>query len=131
MKLVLDTSGYICCEQLHAKGLRLLEQADRLYLPMIALGELLLGFRAGTRYLENRKRLESFLETYQVEIIEIDVKITEKYAILGDILRRKGRPIPTHDLWISACCLHVNGTLLTADRHFLEIEGLHIELLNR
>ena len=44
-------------------------------------------------------------------------------------LRQRGRPIPTNDIWIAACCQFVGGTLLTADQHFLSVNRLAVEFV--
>lgn len=40
------------------------------------------------------------------------------------ILRRKGRPSPSNDLWIAASALQHGLVLATRDEHFEAIEGL-------
>jgi predicted nucleic acid-binding protein len=55
--------------------------------------------------------------------------VAENYAKILDELRRKGHPIPVNALWISACCLCVNGLLLTVGRHFSAVDGLNAHLL--
>ncbi|MHB0980923.1 MAG: PIN domain-containing protein [Thermoleophilia bacterium] len=39
-------------------------------------------------------------------------------------LRRKGRPIPTNDLWIAAGAFEHGVPLLTRDDHFRHVDGL-------
>ena len=39
-------------------------------------------------------------------------------------LRRKGRPIPTNDIWIAAHAMESGADLVSADRHFEEVDGL-------
>ena len=39
-------------------------------------------------------------------------------------LRRRGKPIPTNDLWIAASALEHGAALLTFDAHFSAIDGL-------
>lgn len=129
MKLVLDTSGYICCQRRHPTGLHWLEAAAAIFIPIPALAELMCGFLKGDRFQFNATLLTEIVERLDIEWIDADQGVAEIYARVFDHLRRKGRPIPINDLWISACCISVNGTLLTTDRHFLEVEGLRVELL--
>ena len=46
------------------------------------------------------------------------------YALVYTALRRKGKPIPTNDLWIAASSLEHGAALLTLDAHFQSIDGL-------
>ena len=50
--------------------------------------------------------------------------------VLGELvylqLSRKGRPIPTNDLWLAAVALRHGLDLLTRDSHFLDVEGLRV-----
>lgn len=39
-------------------------------------------------------------------------------------LRRKGRPIPTNDIWIAAQALQTGADLISFDAHFGEIDGV-------
>lgn len=41
-------------------------------------------------------------------------------------LRRKGRPIPSHDLRIAASCLERGALLFSFDRHFDQVDGLRV-----
>ena len=46
------------------------------------------------------------------------------YAHVYRQLRRKGKPIPTNDLWIAATALQHGFAVFSHDRHFAEIDGL-------
>ena len=48
----------------------------------------------------------------------------DSYALVYSSLRRKGRPIPTNDLWIAASALEPGAALLTRDTHFGHVDGL-------
>jgi tRNA(fMet)-specific endonuclease VapC len=39
-------------------------------------------------------------------------------------MRAKGRPLPTHDLWIASLALEHGQVLHTRDSHFAEMPGL-------
>ena len=38
-----------------------------------------------------------------------------------------GHPIPENDIWISACAMAYNLTVVTGDKHFSFIKGVSIE----
>lgn len=129
MKLVLDTNAYCLCDTGHSEALETLGQARHIFLPAIAFGELYYGFKHGTRLHENLRRLEKFIHDFDVQVIPVDLSVGR---IFGDIyadLRRKGKPIPTNDIWIGASCSAVGGTLLTADKHFQAIDRIDVRLI--
>jgi tRNA(fMet)-specific endonuclease VapC len=91
---------------------------------IVVLGELLAGFRCGTREAENRQELEQFLNSPRVEILSIDEETADFYATVFRALKDKGRPIPSNDLWIAASTLRHGLALATLDEHFRNIDGL-------
>lgn len=44
-------------------------------------------------------------------------------------LKQKGNPIPENDIWIAAICIANGLPLLTADRHFQNIDNLEVIFL--
>jgi tRNA(fMet)-specific endonuclease VapC len=72
----------------------------------------------------NVARLDQFVETFDVEWLEVTPAVAQRYAQVHDQLRRHGTPIPTNDLWIAACCLAADATSLTSDPHFQRVEDL-------
>ncbi len=90
----------------------------------MVLGELLAGFRCGSREAENRRELDQFLESPRVEILNIDEETAEFYSSVFRALKEKGRPIPSNDLWIVAATLRHGLALATLDGHFRNIDGL-------
>lgn len=129
MKIVLDTNVYCLCDTSHPLALEMIEKGKSLFLPVIVYGELYYGFRFGTRFQENLKRLDQFINDFDVEIIEVDQEVARRFGDVYASLRKKGRPIPTNDIWISACCMSVGGTLLTADRHFEAVDQIEVQII--
>ncbi|MBI2982560.1 MAG: type II toxin-antitoxin system VapC family toxin [Deltaproteobacteria bacterium] len=129
MKIVLDTNAYCLCDTTNDFALGLVEKAKSLFLPAVVYGELYYGFRYGTRFGENLKRLDQFIEHFDVGIIEVNREVARHFGDIYASLRKKGRPIPTNDIWISACCMSVGGTLLTSDRHFREVDQVDVEII--
>lgn len=127
MKLVLDTNAYCLCDLGNEKSLELVEQATSLFLPSIVYGELYYGFRHGKQFENNLRRLDQFIEKFDVEIILVDLDVARKFGDIFASLRKKGTPIPTNDIWIAACCMSVGGTLLTSDRHFQTVDQIQVE----
>lgn len=100
--------------------------ADRIYLSSTVLGELLSGFAVGKREAQNRLELTKFLRSPRVEILSITDSTADFYATIYANLRRKGRPIPTNDMWIAASAMECGAILITRDQHFAHIENLRL-----
>jgi tRNA(fMet)-specific endonuclease VapC len=118
MKIALDTNRYrdFCANQ--PEVVRILQQAERIYLPFAVLAELRAGFAAGSRGRENERVLGIFLNRRRVEPLFPDEETTFQFARLHGQLRRQGTPIPTHDLWIAALAAQHGALLCTRDAHF-------------
>ncbi|MBQ09523.1 MAG: hypothetical protein CMD96_07015 [Gammaproteobacteria bacterium] len=42
---------------------------------------------------------------------------------------QKGNKIPINDVWIAACCMEVDGILLTRDKHFELLDLIDLIIL--
>ena len=42
-------------------------------------------------------------------------------------IKADGHPIPENDMWIAACAMTYNLTVVTADKHFSFIKGITTE----
>jgi len=65
--------------------------------------------------------LDEFLSVPVVEVLPVDRATAEIFGRMVAGLRRRGRPIPTNDMWIAAACVRAGATLLTWDAHFRDI----------
>jgi tRNA(fMet)-specific endonuclease VapC len=74
-----------------------------------------------------RKAYESWLREWitAVSVLDIDEQTTQSYAAIGLKLKKKGKPIPSNDLWITAPCRQYSLPLLSRDRRFDFVSGLH------
>lgn len=97
---------------------------DRLFLPVIVLGELCHGAFTSNRPTDEFKKIEE-VEAITA-LLTCDRATSAVYGQLKYQLRRKGRPIPENDLWIAALCLQHGLTLITRDAHFDHIEELSV-----
>lgn len=102
----------------------IIAKADRIYLSSTVLGELLSGFAVGKREAQNRLELTKFLCSSRVAIASVTDTTADFYATIYANLRRKGRPIPTNDMWIAASTMECGAILITRDQHFAHIENL-------
>jgi predicted nucleic acid-binding protein len=125
MKICLDTNAYTEVRRgSNREAMRLLEEAEAVYVPSIVVGELFAGFYQGSHTQRNLAELSDFFEIPGVEFISPTIPICERYGLLVAELRRKGRPIPTNDIWIAAAALETGSRLLSYDKHFNAIQGL-------
>ena len=126
MKICLDTCGYSRLALDGAGLLLCVEEAEKVHIPSIVLGELFAGFQLGKHEKENRKCLVDFLDLPGVAVVDIDSSIAERYGGLIKMLRKQGTPIPTNDIWIAAAALETGSRLVTYDSHFDCIPGLPV-----
>ena len=122
--LLLDTNMYVAFKRGDDDAVELLRLADEVHLSTVVLGELLAGFAAGSRERRNREELTAFLESPRIRIDAVDEGTADFYGRIFALLRRKGRPIPSNDLWIAATALQHGLVLATRADHFAAIEGL-------
>ncbi len=122
--ILLDTNAYVAFKQGKAEAVEILQYAPRIAISSTVLGELLAGFAVGTREATNCAELQQFLDSERVHVMAVDNVTAEYYALVYSSLRRKGRPIPTNDLWIAATAIQHGYVLFSYDAHFKEIDGL-------
>lgn len=99
-----------------------LVNAEEIFIPSVAIGELFYGARKSGRSQGNLKRIEEFIARNTV--IGCDVETARKYGEVKNRLRLKGRPLPENDIWIAAIGIQYNLILVTRDAHFQEVENL-------
>jgi tRNA(fMet)-specific endonuclease VapC len=118
VRICLDTSAYSAFKRGHPEAIDALQSAGEIILPSIVLGELLAGFRIGSRDRANRRELETFLASPRVHVAPIDADTAQRYSEILSYLRDRGTPIPTNDIWIGASAMQWGLRLLTSDSHF-------------
>jgi tRNA(fMet)-specific endonuclease VapC len=101
-----------------------LADAEEVFVPSIAVGELLYGARISARAAENRKKVETFVAANAV--LSCDLGTCSHYAEVKAALKTKGRPIPENDIWIAAIALQHGLQLAARDPHFDEVAGLDV-----
>lgn len=124
MKVLLDTNAYTALLRGHAGVADRVRKAEQVLVSTIVTGELLFGFRNGTRYDANRRELEDFLANPYVNLLPVTLVTAERFGRVAAALRKKGRPLPTNDIWIAAHAMQTGAELLSFDQHFGEVDGL-------
>jgi tRNA(fMet)-specific endonuclease VapC len=119
--MILDTNALSAAADGDSALVTILAGADQLAIPVIVLGE----YRHGIAQSRNRAACENWLAGLLRDCMVLDVNepTTHDYAEIVLELKRKGRPIPTNDIWIAALCRQHALPLLSRDRHFDLIAG--------
>ena len=124
--LVLDTNAYSDWRRggrWHGR----IAVANRIVLPSIVIGELHHGFRKGTKFEENTRKLREFLAEPQVEVHPVTFRTAEIYGEFVNYLQQQGTPIPTNDIWIAASTLERGWRLVSKDDHFRFLPFIDLE----
>ncbi len=131
MKLILDTNAYVGFKLGYSEIVEYLIRADVILVSPIVLGELIFGFRNGSRFTENMEDLNLFLSHPAVETISICAITSDRYSRIALQLKQQGTPIPSNDIWIAAQTMETGAELVTMDNHFDKISGLVYRLFVR
>ena len=120
--VIVDTNVLISFLQNEGNLTQVLGRFDRLVIPFAVDAE----FRAGLDLTTHSGRhhlqvLETFLADPSVEYATADSIVSQKYAMLYQVLRKHGTPIPVNDLWIASIALVRNAPICTFDRHFRHV----------
>lgn len=120
--MILDTNGLSAVADGDLKLEHILRRASEIAVPVIVLGE----FRYGVRQSRERDRYERWLKEAipSYRVLPIDKETAQQYADIRYDLKRKGRPIPSNDLWIAALARQHTLPLLSRDQHFDSVSGL-------
>ena len=124
MKILLDTSAYVGFKRNEVETVEIILRAESILVSPVILGELMFGFRNGTRFKENMDDLNKFLEHEAVELVPIGKITSDRYSRIAAQLKKQGNPMPTNDIWIAAHTFETGADLLSYDEHFAEVDGL-------
>jgi tRNA(fMet)-specific endonuclease VapC len=124
VKLLLDTNAYTALRLGRNAVTDQVQRSEKVLLSVIVAGELLFGFRHGSRYEENAAALRTFLEDPNVTVLPITWRTSEIFGRVSAALRKQGTPIPTNDIWLAAQAMEEDATLFSSDQHFARVEGL-------
>jgi len=125
-KILIDTNIYSAALRGDADLIDVLRQVSHIGISSISIGELLSGFKGGSRKKENKKELGQFLDSPRVVVYAVDEDTAEYYSSVLNQLKEQGTPIPTNDIWIAAVAFQHGLQLFTQDKHFNHIRGLLI-----
>jgi tRNA(fMet)-specific endonuclease VapC len=123
-RALIDTNIYSLAMRGDPEVIDRLQQLDEMGFTVISMGELLAGFRQGTKETQNREELARFLDSPRVRLLAVDEATTDFYAAIVVALKHAGTPIPTNDLWIAALAQRHGLPIYTKDAHFAMVPGL-------
>lgn len=121
--MILDTNGLSALAEGDQHLEPILRKATQIAVPVIVLGE----YRYGIQQSRERQRYEHWLVEYlsRFRVLDVEEQTTTSYAAVRRELKRAGTPIPSNDVWIAALCRQHSLPLLSRDRHFDLVPGLH------
>lgn len=123
-KFLLDTNIVIALFAKDTSVINSLANANEVFVPSIALGELYYGAHKSRHVEANIARINEFAASSSILIC--DTETSRLYGKIKNSLRVKGQPIPENDIWIAAIAKQYELTLISRDEHFKEIDELSI-----
>ncbi|PYQ55683.1 MAG: VapC toxin family PIN domain ribonuclease [Acidobacteria bacterium] len=124
MRILLDTNAYSAFVRGRPGVVKSVRQADEALISTVVLGELLFGFHNGSQYEQNRRVLQEFLDYPHVRIVTLTFTTAERFGEIFANLRKRGKTIPTNDIWIAAQAMENDADLLSSDPHFGYVQNL-------
>jgi tRNA(fMet)-specific endonuclease VapC len=120
--MIIDTNALSAAAEDDPGVVAILAHASQMTIPVIVLGE----YRYGITQSRHRTIYENWLSGLLRDsaVLDINEPTTQHYAEITLELKRKGKPIPTNDLWIAALCRQHSLPLLSRDRHFDLVAGM-------
>ena len=124
MKILIDTNTYSAFKRNRSDVVQVYQRAEEIHISVTVLAELIAGFKAGSIENQNREELRSFLSSERAILDPMNEGTAEFYAHIYLLLRLKGSPIPTNDMWIAAAAMQNGCALYSLDTHFGAVDGL-------
>lgn len=124
MRRLLDTNAYSAFKRGHPDVVQLVRQSEEILLSSVVVGELLFGFRNGSRFERNRTELDAFIASPFVTVVPVTLATADRFGRIATALKKAGRPIPTNDIWIAAQAMETGAELLAFDHHYEWVDGL-------
>ena len=124
MRILLDSNAYSNLRRGHGPVADLIRRSEEVLLPLVVIGELLYGFRNGSRLERNLNELRAFMDSPHVTVVAMTLTTADRYSRIAAALRAKGRPLPSNDIWIAAHAQETGADLVSYDEHFEQVDGL-------
>ena len=124
MRVLLDSNAYSRLMRGDEQTAAVVRGATDILISAVVVGELLYGFRNGSRFERNAAGLRSFLDNPHASFVPVGAITAHRYSRIAAALRAKGSPIPANDVWIAAHAMETGAELVSADRHFEAVDGI-------
>ena len=124
MRILLDSNAYSRLMRGDDQTAAVVRDATEVLMSAVVIGELLYGFRNGSRFDRNATDLRSFLDNPYVSFVPVGSITADRYSRIAATLRAQGSPVPTNDVWIAAHAMETGADLVSADRHFEAVSGI-------
>ena len=131
MTYLLDTNAFSDLMREHPaldKRLDGTSEADEIILCTVVRGEILYGLE---RLETGKRRSELEIKAGQLfavmPCVPVSESAAEHYARVKLARQKQGLALDENDLWIAACALSLNATLVTRDGDFRQIDNLTVE----
>ncbi len=124
--ILLDTNAFSSLGRGDLSVKKVIETADKVLIPVIVIGELLYGFKNGSKEDINRELLSKFLNIEGIEVLNTSLETAEIFSDIMIELKQKGTPIPSNDIWIAALGIETGSVIITRDNHFIHISKARI-----
>ena len=124
-KLLLDTNIVIEVMRGNHELAEKINRHSGFAVSVTVAGELYIGVNRVSNKVKHMKMLARFLD--MCTILSVDQDTAVHYGAIASDLQKKGKPIPTNDIWIAASAVQHGYTLATRDNHFREIDGLQVK----
>lgn len=124
-RFLLDTNVIIAIFASDEAVISRLEEAEEVFVPVVAIGELQYGALKSARSTVNTARVSEF--ALESTVLSIDRRTATEYGRIKAVLRERGRPIPENDIWIAALALQHDLTLVSRDQHFGHVDSVITE----
>ena len=125
-KIFIDTNVYSGAMRGDKNSIDYFQQHEEIWISPIVIGELLYGFKKGNQFHQNQIQMEQFLLQERVVVPSITNETSAFYSYILNVLKMKGTPIPTNDIWIASQVIENGSVLASFDQHFKKVEGLII-----
>ena len=100
-------------------------QLPEFYISSIVLGELYIGINRVVNKEKHLSKLNAFLEL--ATVLPVDSITAQLFGEITASLYKKGKPIPSNDIWIAATIKQHDLILVSRDKHFNEIDDIQLE----
>jgi len=101
-------------------------KSDIVYLPIVVIGELYVGYEGGVQKDLNYKILEKFITDDKIKLLKASLETARIYGEIMVKLNKNGIPVPTNDVWIAAHAIETGSIVITYDKHFLKIPSVKV-----